>query len=391
MVCNDLTNNLSHNLLSHGGLGGGTRRPPHQAAVCTPGSQSSLPGFASDVPPFELDSSSESLTEKINSICGKPLSNNSMPLDREQIEYLRQWEEFNGQGVGACLNVFRSGEITGGSYSLGRKSAPGRRGKLVSSEFTRQARKIIRRAVESRVTAFKLFITLTFDPKISKLDESGRVDQNYAKEKIKRFLNTIKKRYDRMAEKTGKDHWRLSYIWVAEIQEKKTKNIHFHILVDRDFIDVKYLVKIWGQAANSVNVKKLNDQDHAANYMLKYMKKGNCPIEGKRYGLTQNLINGARPVKFRFDGRDKRNAFLRVIQDLSWEIEQNGGHVIEWGFHIPTPRRERVWRDKKGAVRTKKGTSSNIGLKLLNQLKEAVDVVDADIDNLEGDNEYIPF
>ena len=357
-----------------------------------------LPGMERYFPPeapLELDSSSETLTETIDRILEKPSLHRDLRfLSPSQRDTLLDWEQENGMGVGACLNVFPSGEVTGGCYSLGRRNAPGTRGKVISEEFTKQARKTIRRAVESKTTSFKLFITLTFDPKSATLNESGQVDHDWAKKEFTRFLNTIKKKYDRLADKTGKEYRKLSYIWVAEIQEKNTNNIHFHILANQPFINAQWLANIWGQSSNSVNVKKLNNQEHAANYMLKYMKKGNCPIAGKRYGMTQDLIKGAKPVTYRFDGRGKRSAFLQVLRDLTWEIEQNGGHALEWGFQIPPPKRESVWRDRQGTIRTKKGTSSQIASKLFDRVNEAAAGIDAGLAILEdegGNDEFVPF
>lgn len=388
---------------SAGTIGGRAERVLAQVAL----PPQPLPGLERffPAPPLELDSSSETLTETLDRILDKPSHRRDLSsLTWEQKTILLDWEDANGLGVGACLNVFPSGEVTGGCYSLGRRSAPGTRGKVISQEFTKQARKTIRRAVESKITAFKLFITLTFDPKTATLNESGQVDHDWAKKEFTRFLNSIKKKYDRLAEKTGKEHRKLSYIWVAEIQEKSTNNIHFHILANQPFINAQWLAGIWGQSPNSVNVKKLSNQEHAANYMLKYMKKGNCPIQGKRYGMTQDLIKGSKPVTYRFDGRGKRNAFLRVLRDLSWEIEQNGGHALEWGFQIPAPRRESCWRDRQGQIRKKKGTSSQIASKLFERVNEetagidtALAILDAERDsysqaeNEGADDDYVPF
>ena len=204
--------------------------------------------------PLELDSSSETLTETLDRILEKPSLHRDLRfLSPSQRDTLLDWEQENGMGVGACLNVFPSGEVTGGCYSLGRRNAPGTRGKVISEEFTKQARKTIRRAVESKTTSFKLFITLTFDPKCATLNESGQVDHDWAKKEFTRFLNSIKKKYDRLADKTGKESRKLSYIWVAEIQEKNTNNIHFHILANQPFINAQWLAEIWGQSSNSVN------------------------------------------------------------------------------------------------------------------------------------------
>ncbi|MDR3581316.1 MAG: hypothetical protein P4L44_15245 [Oryzomonas sp.] len=337
-----------------------------------------LPGMETYCQPegrlLELDNSSETLTDTLNRILSNPSRRDLSDLTHDQRQTLLDYEEAQGFGVGACLNVYPSGEITGGCYSRGNKRAPGRTGKAKSTEFTRQAKKKIRRAVDCRITSFKLFITLTCDPSRSTLDEDGRVCQEWAKKQFTKFLNTLKKKYDRMAEKTGKVSWRLSYIWVAEVQQNG--NIHFHLLVDRQFIEAKYLVKIWGQANNSVNVKRLNNQDHAVNYMLKYMKKGNCPIDGKRYGMTQNLLQGSKPVKYDFYGRSKRNAFLRIKERLEWEIKENGGYVADWGMSLPAPKRVRFWRDKLGRIHTTRGTSAKTGMDFITMIQVAMDGID---------------
>jgi hypothetical protein len=344
--------------------------------------QAPLPTFENyfpPEPPLEFNNSSQSLTDTIDRILDSPSRRDLSFLTYDQRQTLLDYEEAEGFGVGACLNVFPSGEITAGCYSRGNRRAPGHKGKVTSTEFTRQAKKKIRRAVDCQITNFKLFVTLTFDPKLSKLSESGSVDQEWAKDRFTQFLNTLKKKYDRLADKNGKESCRLSYIWVAEIQEKNTKNIHFHILVDRQFINAKWLAKIWGQASNSVNVKPLNNQEHAVNYMLKYMKKGNCPIQGKRYGMTQNLIKGSKPKKYDFYGRSKRNAFLRIKDELEFRIKQNGGYVMDWGMSIPPPRRVRLWRGKDGLIHESPGISRKIGDDFRAKIEAAMSGIDAQL------------
>jgi hypothetical protein len=313
-----------------------------------------LPGFEGYFPPLpiELDNSTGTLTASV--------------LD----PIFEQWEKDRASRHGVCLNVFPSGEITGGYFRTGpRKTPSNTERRTVSQEFTRHARKTIRRAVECSDTEFRLFITLTFDPKQAQLDESGRVDQKWAKKEFTRFLNTVKKTYDRKAEKRGKDRQELSYIWVAEIQEKSTHNIHFHILADEPFIPASWLVKVWDQAPNSVNVKRLSNQDHAVNYMLKYMKKGNCPIEGKRYGMSHNLLKKLKPVKMRFVGKDKRDIFNEVKRTFSEEITRNGGRDMMFGLFIPPSKRAQSWRDISGKVHYKPGVSRYFGQKIVRQMK----------------------
>ena len=239
-----------------------------------------LPGMEAYCPPLPLEFN-------IRPIC----------LTDEAKAILDKCEQDRAVKVGACINIYPSGEVTGGYYKTGRKAPPRKEGKTISQEFTSNARKTIRRAAESGLVTFKNFVTFTFDPKLSELDDSGSVIQSWGKQQFKRLLNTLKKVLDRRAENRGEKT--LSYIWVAEVQQNG--NIHFHMLVDR-FIPIKWLVKIWNQASNSVNLKKLSDQGHAINYMLKYMKKGHCPIEGKRYGMTKDLMDAIKPIKIRYEG-----------------------------------------------------------------------------------------
>jgi hypothetical protein len=378
--------------------------PSGQSGVaCTTGSrdcpegdssfQPPLPTFENYFPqevPLEFNKSSQSLTATLDRIRDNPSRRDLSSLTHDQRNTLLQWEEDEGLGVGSCLNRYPNGEITGGCYSRGNRRAPGHKGKTISTVFTKQAKKRIRRAVECQITTLKLFVTFTCDPKISKLTESGSVDQDWAKERFKQLLNTLKKKYDRMADKTGNESWRLSYIWVAELQQNG--NIHFHVLFDRQFIDRRYLVKLWGQATNSVNIKRLNNQEHAVNYILKYMKKGSCPIMGKRYGMTQNLTKGSKPVKYDFYGRSKRNAFLRIKEELEWQIKKNGGYVADWGLSIPAPCRPRIYRGKDGRTYEKPGTSRKIGDDFLSKIKAAMSGVDVLLsydENLNTDD--MPF
>jgi len=364
---------------------------PADMAACRPGTtpryrrcNPPLPGMEAYFPPekdppFELDNSSESLTTKLDNILQSSSHRDLGDLTWEQRQIVLDYEEAEGFGVGACINLYPSGEITAGCYSRGLKRAPGLHGKVMSMKFTAKARKQIKRAVESKITSFKLFLTLTFDPKLSVLTESGCVDQQWAKTKFKKFLNSLAKKYTRLADKTENDTWQLNYIWVAEIQEQNTQNIHFHILLDREFIDVKWLVKLWDQASNSVNIKRLNNQEHAVNYLLSYMKKGNTPIEGKRYGMSQKLLDGSKPTKFDFYGRSKRRAFLNIKDELEREIKENGGYVADWGLSLPAPCRPRVWKDKQGAIFRKPGVSQKIGKELLEKLQAAVSHIDQEL------------
>jgi hypothetical protein len=321
-------------------------------------------GISKNHMPFKLDISRLTQTVSFDGLSRgrRDLSH----LTRDQRQEVYDWEEMEGFGVGSVLNVFPSGEVSGGCYSRGLRHIPTRSKRLLTESFTSQSRKKIRRAVDCFQAGFKLFLTLTFDPKLSVLTESGVVCQQWAKKHFTQFLDTLRHKYDRWAAKLNDPSKRISYIWVAEVQGNG--NIHFHILLNRPFIDRHWLCKIWGQAGNSINLKRLKDQHHATSYMLKYMEKGKCPIEGKRYGLTKDLLDASRPVRYDFYGRSKRSAFLRIKDDLSTQIKQNGGFVSDWGFSIPSPRRPRRYLDPSGNIKFKSGVSGQIHTTFLESL-----------------------
>lgn len=128
--------------------------------------------------------------------------------------------------------------------------------------------------------------------------------------------------------------------------------------------------------------------------MLKYMGKGHCPIEGKRYGMTQNLLAGMKPVEVRYEGEDKREAFRTVKRKFFWQIENGGGKVTDFGFFIPAPRREKIWRDKQGKFHKTKAVSRDLGRLFLQALEKPMKRIDweHEIDGATSDNfDDVPF
>ena len=234
-------------------------------------------------------------------------------------------------------------------------------------------------------------MTVTFDPKCSEMEriegahiQSGAmgvisplltgkyvVDQIWAKEKFKRFINSIKVSCDRRATLTSwhNEEKRLAYVWVAEIQ--KSGNIHFHVLVNQR-LPIKWLSKLWGQAANSIDVRSIQNKNHASCYLRKYISKSFAPITGNRYGISQNLRETMKPIKRMTDDKDQVKAVNELIDSLKADIEQNGGRIIDFGFHIPAPSRSVVYC-KKGKMKKTKAISSQIAPFIINKFLDVVD------------------
>ncbi len=92
--------------------------------------------------------------------------------------------------------------------------------------------------------------------------------------------------------------------------------------------------------------------------------------------MSQNLLKHIKPLKLRFAGVDKREAFNQVRRAFGQQIAENGGRDMMYGFSIPPPRRASFWRDRKGNVHRKGGISTQLGEKFLGQLKLAMVKVD---------------
>lgn len=274
------------------------------------------------------------------------------PVDRRR--FVSEIEPIASSRVGFKVRSYKSGEITGGQFATGKqfKSIPSPRlGSLFTEQLTQRAKTKIRRAVECSDTPLKYFCTLTFSPSHLKqwhLSEAGAVRHDFAKWKIRKFLKACRMQQSRL----NRD---LNYLWVAELQEN-TGNIHFHIIWDKYF-PIKWLTKIWAQAANSVDIDTVKSVDHAAVYLRKYLSKGtNQTIQGNRYFMAHKLREDIKPQErmliqmsrkdhIEEDGERLRE-FREVLDAMKEDIESRGGKVLDFGFYISRPRLKRKYTDK---------------------------------------------
>lgn len=107
------------------------------------------------------------------------------------------------------------------------------------------------------------------------------------------------------------------YVWVKEPQEKNKNRIHYHIIFDLNYINVKYLQRAWETSFksathldhryhNSVRLGRrpiVNSIDQVSRYLSKYVAKRNRPArcsdpginrvayeyDGKAYGFSEGL------------------------------------------------------------------------------------------------------
>lgn len=262
------------------------------------------------------------------------------------------------QTSGFKVRKYNSGEMSGAMFTTGLtgKIIPAvRSGAVETFGFTVPARNKIRRAVENSELPLQYFLTLTFAPASCQpwqKDSVGNIRHDFAKFRLHRFLDALSKHVKRRYSEE------LSYVWVAELQ--KNGNIHFHILLNKR-LPIAYYRKLW--TVGNTDIQHIQDSNHAVNYMRKYMtKEDNSLIKGNRYGICAALRKTMKPLEEIITSRinsepvkDEKNHVdvLNLIQAMRSEIEFGGGTVLDFGFSIPRPRRERFYIDKKTKERKK--------------------------------------
>lgn len=285
---------------------------------------------------------------------------------------------------GFTVNQYRSGEVTGAQFQTGYESCfpPVRMGLLETKEMSRLGKTKIRRAIQCADVEFRCFMTVTFDPASSKLDDKGKVCQRWGKEKFKKFIHAIKVSCDRKAKVSGDDSKRIAYVWVAELQDNG--NIHFHVMLNHR-LPIRWLTRLWNQSSNSIDVRPVNNKNHASCYIRKYITKGEAVISGNRYGISQNLRETMKPMKKTTESKDQADAIRELIESMKRDIESNGGKVIDFGFFIPSPARSVVYEEgfrpgahkdrKRGKIRKTKAVSGQIGPFILNEVNDILDPI----------------
>lgn len=145
-----------------------------------------------------------------------------------------------------------------------------------------RARKTVIRAINSNPCLNK-FLTLTFEENVT--------DLNYSNNELKKWI----KRVNYQVFKTKKSE--MKYVAVIEFQKRGA--VHYHILCNLPYTDVKSLADSWGHGFIKLNKIKgdkkrfgSDECDNVGAYVCKYMTKDNDDgrlKERKSYLMSQNL------------------------------------------------------------------------------------------------------
>jgi hypothetical protein len=291
--------------------------------------------------------------------------------------FLSNHSLLNHQTVGFKVRCYRSGEMTGAQYSTGSRFSfvpPVRSGSVETNSFTQQALSKIRRSIECAESDIMWrFCTLTFSPSVLhpwELTENGTVRHDFAKHKLKKFLDACSVKQRRL-------NRRLDYVWIAELQDNG--NIHFHILWNQ-FFAITYLTKIWSQGKNAVDICLMKNPLHASAYMRKYLTKDNDSlIQGNRYNISSGLRETMKPdekkivevpvLEIANYSENPVHALTDALKAMKEDIESRGGTVLDFGFSVPAPRNAKEYTSKDGARKKSRGVDRRLASRLLNCLQ----------------------
>lgn len=137
------------------------------------------------------------------------------------------------------------------------------------------------------------FLTLTFAENLTDIDEA-----NYL---FKKFMGRLKYAFPSL---------KLKYIAVSEFQKRGA--VHYHLLCNLPYIDVKKLNEIWGNGYIKLN--KIDDVNNVGAYITKYMQKDfdDPRLIGKKCYMTSRNLN--KPTKLNND---------KTIDELLLFLAQN--------------------------------------------------------------------
>lgn len=210
---------------------------------------------------------------------------------------------------GMCLEVpFYRG--------VSSKPPPDRTGKW-GSVLDSRAKKIIfsRAAVLWRLCGYSMFF-YTFTLPIQQFTDDTKKEfrPGYSDKDVGRIFSTV-------LENLTKRHNLGPYVWVAEIQNKTTKNIHYHLLCGVRLNPVwlsGYFAEFFGVSdnRNCVDIKPIHGEARqVASYMASYMsKEGNSRnIYTRKHGSTRGLTY--KPLKLA-----SVPAGLKTEREFSYEI-----------------------------------------------------------------------
>lgn len=124
---------------------------------------------------------------------------------------------------------------------------------------------------------FCKFLTLTFKENVT--------DISFANNEFKKFIKRLKYQFELK---------NLKYVAVIEFQERGA--IHYHMIFNSYWLDVKKVQSCWGNGF--VFIEDVSHVDNLGAYLIKYMTKDNSDIRlqnEKGYLYSKNLD---RPIEF---------------------------------------------------------------------------------------------
>ena len=163
------------------------------------------------------------------------------------------------------------GAVVHGSAFYGRANAPYTSAETKQEnrcKVGKRARQKVRRTINANPQLNK-FLTLTYAENMTDIDRSRKELDNFFKRLNRQFP-------------------RFAYVCVIEFQKRGA--VHFHLLCNLPFVDVKALAEVWGHGFIKLN--RIDNVDNVGAYVTKYMTKENMDerlIGYRSYSMSRGL------------------------------------------------------------------------------------------------------
>lgn len=193
--------------------------------------------------------------------------------------------------------------LRGGTFSRkGRANAPYTSDETKLDNRTKtaaRARRHVRRVINANPQLNK-FLTLTYAENMTDID--------LAHKGLDIFIKRLKRIFPRFA-----------YVCVIEFQKRGA--VHFHLLCNLPFVDVKALATVWGHGFIKLN--RIDNVDNVGAYVTKYMTKESMDerlIGYRSYSMSRGL-NHPQEVTNEEQINEELNALENVTRVYSAEFE----------------------------------------------------------------------
>lgn len=168
-----------------------------------------------------------------------------------------------------------------------------------SKKSLNRTRNIMIRTIQSNVTKYTKFITLTTKENVT------------CRETFLKYFNNFRRNFKNNFNEP------LKYMGVLENQKRGAYHIHL-VVFNTKKLEFTKLKEIWKYG--SVDIKLVDSVDNIGRYLAKYLTKENIEIKKKAVFKSRNL---KEPLELTFTGKENLKQTAELYKDIIPHFEEN--------------------------------------------------------------------